>query len=91
MTTVIPADFLRVKYRREAHEPSFNEDTKVEGKAWSMARKVKPPALDISEEMANLRFKVRICYKCHVCSCHLYPQIPSQQRQPLTTTVLLSE
>ena len=71
--TVVPTDFLRLKYRAAPHVPRM--DDMVEGQSHSLARKVKPPEEDLSEEMKNLRFKPPIMLPAHTQNTRVEKQI----------------
>ena len=47
MATIVPGNFVRVKYRGKAFQPELNEDDRTEGKALSMAKKVSQIMIDI--------------------------------------------
>jgi len=59
MTAIVPADFVRVKYRRQVYEPKLREEDKTENKALSTAKKDRNNEVDTAflDEMKSLRFK----------------------------------
>ena len=81
MTAVIPSDFMRVKYRREPVEPNLHEEGKTEGKALSMARKVREKEIDFASENANLRFKPAIMLPAHTQNTRVEKVILSDDKE----------
>jgi len=81
MAAVVPSDFIRLKYRRAAHEPELNEEDATAGKSLSMAKKVKPPEVDLTADAKNLRFKPPIMLPAHTQNTRVEKVITSDDKE----------